>query len=71
MGKKRRDSFDFENAFLDARDAGGDPDYVNSRDPKKRDDYLRKLGLDPGDYDGSKGRRPSGGSLWGNRTGKK
>jgi len=53
MSKKFHDNFDYENAELDIWDAGGDPDYLNHRDPAKRDKFMKDMGMDPKKY-GSK-----------------
>lgn len=44
--------FDYEEARLDVLDAGGDPDYLETNNPAERDEYLRKVGLNPKDYGG-------------------
>ena len=44
------DKFDYEEAEMDIWDAGGDPDSLSYSDPKKRDEYMRKVGLDPKRY---------------------
>lgn len=50
MSRRSHDSFDYENAGRDIFDAGGDPDYLTSRDPEKRDKFMRKMGMDPKKY---------------------
>ena len=52
MSKRNADGFDYENAKRDIFDNGGDPDYLDEWDPKKRDKFLRDMGLNPGDYGG-------------------
>ena len=42
--------FDYEEARLDIIDNGGDPDYLDEYNTKKRDEYLREMGLRPEDY---------------------
>ena len=59
MSRRNADGFDYENAKRDIFDNGGDPDYLDERDPKKRDKFLRDMGLNPKDYGGQK-RRPGG-----------
>ena len=54
MSKRNADGFDYENAKRDIFDNGGDPDYLDEWDPKKRDKFLRDMGLNPGDYGGQK-----------------
>ena len=44
------DHFDYEDARMDIFDMGADPDYLDSRDPEKRDKYMRSLGMDPKKY---------------------
>ena len=46
--------FDYEDAEQDIIDNGGDPDYLSHFDPDERDEYLRKMGLRPEDYGGSR-----------------
>ena len=41
------DKFDYEEARLDIIDSGCDPDYLDERNPAKRDKYMRDCGLDP------------------------
>lgn len=50
MGKKFSDRFDYENAKRDIFDAGGDPDYLSHRDPAKRDQFMKEMGMDPKKY---------------------
>ena len=51
MNKKRVEiSFDYEEARLDMIDNGMDPDYLETRDPEKRDKYLRSHGMNPDSY---------------------
>ena len=52
--------FDYEGAERDILDAGGDPDYLDYRHEDRRDRYMRKMGLDPDDYQSH--RHHSGGS---------
>ena len=52
MGKFH-DNFDYENARRDIRDAGGDPDYLSYSNPAKRDEFMKKMKMDPQKY-GSK-----------------
>jgi len=52
MGKFH-DNFDYENAEMDIRDAGGDPDSLSYYNPMKRDKFMKDMGLDPKKY-GSK-----------------
>ena len=47
--------FDYENAERDSLDNGGDPDALSYTDPRKRDEYLRRMGLRPEDYGGGAG----------------
>ena len=50
---KKQDHFDYEEARRDMRDNGLDPDYLSEySSPEKRDDYLKKNGLDPKNYGG-------------------
>ena len=58
------ESFDYENAELDILDAGGDPDYLNYNDREKRDEYLRKVGLNPKSYGSKVGEKPKKKSGW-------
>ena len=44
------DRFDYEEARLDIIDNGCDPDYLDDRNPARRDKYLRDCGLNPRDY---------------------
>jgi len=44
--------FDYEEAELDILENGGDPDFLSYSDPIKRDNYLRKMGLNPESYGG-------------------
>ena len=44
------EDFDYDNAKLDVLENGGDPDYVTRRNAGKRDNYLKKIGLDPKDF---------------------
>ena len=48
--KYRGDGFDYEEARRDLRDAGLDPDYLNSRNRAERDSFMRKNGFDPKRY---------------------
>ena len=48
--KKYSDWFDYDNCRMDILDAGGDPDYLTTRDPVKRDKFLRSMGMDPRKY---------------------
>ena len=42
--------FDYEGAERDILDAGGDPDYLDYCHEDRRDRYMRKMGLNPDDY---------------------
>ena len=42
--------FDYEQAEMDLWDTGGDPDGLPYNNPQKRDEYLRKNGLNPKNY---------------------
>ena len=42
--------FDYEQAEMDLWDTGGDPDGLPYKNPQKRDEYLRKNGLNPKNY---------------------
>ena len=44
--------FNYEEAELDILENGGDPDYLSHSDPMKRDNLLRKMGLNPESYGG-------------------
>lgn len=44
--------FDYEEAELDILENGGDPDYLSYSDPIKRNNYLRRMGLNPINYGG-------------------
>ena len=56
--KYYQDNFDYETAKMDLFDAGVDPDYLSSYDREKRDEFLRKQGLNPREY-GSRYEKPS------------
>ncbi len=45
-------AFDYENAERDIFDSGADPDYLDYKNPEKRDAYLRSLGMNPEKYGG-------------------
>lgn len=44
------DRFDYETARKDLWDIGMDPDELPERNPERRDDFLRKVKLDPNQY---------------------
>lgn len=50
--------FDYENAERDIFDAGGDPDYLSHYNEAARDNYLKKMGMNPSDYGGGRTAEP-------------
>lgn len=56
--------FDYETARMDIADAGADPDYLSSFNPVKRDEFLRKVGLDPRKYGGGQKDEPKSKKNW-------
>ena len=62
---KYHDDFDYEDARLDIIENGCDPDYLDERDPAKRDEYMRKVGLNPREYGSKYGENKSKDWDWG------